>query len=207
VQLQNSIRGTLKPLGINMKSAPGKGFISAVHSFIPVLPAVIGNAIVTVLECLASVMKSIEELDEQLTKQTMLHPQVLKLMTVDGIGPVTALAFFAEVGDPHRFKNLKAIGAYLGLTPKQYSSGEKEVYGRISKRGNAMLRGLLAQCALVMLTRTKKWSKLRAWGAKIQSKRGHQKAIVALSRKLAVIMLKMLLDDTTFKRGEKKQAA
>lgn len=207
VELQNSIRGTLKPLGINMKSVSDKKFSSAVLIHIPVLPEVIGNAIVTTLECLDALMNGIEKLDEQLRKQTQFYPQVLKLMTVDGVGPITALAFFAEVGDPSRFKNVKAIGAYLGLTPTQYSSGEKEAYGRISKRGSAMLRGLLAQCALVLLTRTSKWSKLRSWGLKIQMKRGIQKAIVALSRKMAVTMLKMLIDETTFIRSDKETVA
>ena len=207
VQLQNSVRGTLKPFGINLKAAPGKTFLPAVHEMLPILPEVISAAIMTVLQCLASVMTSIEDLDKQLHKETKKHPQVQKLMSVDGIGPITALAFFAEVGDPHRFKDSKAVGAYLGLTPTQYSSGETQVYGRISKRGCSMLRGLLTQSAMVLLTRTRKWSKLRAWGVKIRQKRGTQKAFVAVSRKMAVTMLKMLLDDTTFVRGEKKNAA
>ena len=136
VQLQNSIRGTLKPFGVNLTAATGKTFIPSVHSVLSILPEVIATAIITVLQCLAAVMQSIKDLDEQLQKETKKHPQVQKLMSVDGIGPITALTFFAEVGDPRRFKNSKAIGAYLGLTPTQYSSGETEVYGRISKRGS-----------------------------------------------------------------------
>ena len=207
VQLQNSVRGTLKPFGVNLRSVQEKLFIEAVHERLSILPDAIAAAVITVLQCLASAMKCLEDLDNQLQKETRKHAAVLKLMTVDGVGPITALAFFAEVGDPRRFKNTKAIGAYLGLTPSQYSSGEKEVYGRISKRGCSMLRGLLTQSAMVLLTRTKKWSKLKAWGMKLLQKRGTQKAFVAVGRKIAVTMLKMLIDDTVFVRGEKKNAA
>jgi transposase len=123
-------------------------------------------------------------------------------MTVPGIGPVTALTYKTEIFDPSRFQDSRTVGAYLGMTPKQYSSGETTKLGRISKCGNGELRFLLTEAGLVILTRSNKWSKLKAWGLRILRKKGIKKASVAVGRKLAVIMHRMLIDHKEFVFGE-----
>jgi transposase len=138
----------------------------------------------------------------------VLHRQLLtlvrgdnvcrRLMTVSGVGPVVALAYRATVDVPARFKNAKAVGAVFGLTPRRYQSGEIDRMGRISKCGDAMMRALLFEAAQVMLTRTTKWSWLKAWGMKVARHRGMKKAIVALARRIAVILYRMWIDGTEF---------
>src|SRR5262249_29769502 len=107
--------------------------------------------------------------------------------------------------NPYRFKNPRDIGAYLGLTPNQYSSGDTTRQGRISKCGSSELRALLVECATVILTRTKGWTKLKAWGLKIMKRSGLKKAAAAVARKLAIIMLRMWQEGKPFIRGEKKE--
>jgi transposase len=123
-------------------------------------------------------------------------------MTVPGIGEITALTYKTEIFDPTRFPNSRTVGAYLGMTPTQYSSGETTKQGRISKCGSSELRFLLAEAGLVLLTRSKKWSKVKAWGLKLMRKKEVKKASLAVGRKLAVIMHRMLIEQKEFVWGE-----
>jgi transposase len=120
-------------------------------------------------------------------------------MTIPGVGPVVSLAFRSTVDIPARFKNSKAVGAAFGLTPILNQSGESKRVGRVSLCGDAMMRTLLYEAAQVMLTRVTKWSSLKAWAMNIARRRGLQKAIVALARRLAVIMHRMWSDGTEFR--------
>jgi transposase len=129
-----------------------------------------------------------------------------RLMTIPGVGPVVALTFRATVDVPSRFKNSKAVGAALGLTPRRQQSGEIDRMGGISKSGDAMMREMLFEAALVLMTHSRKWSWLKAWGMKIARHRGMKRAIVAVARRLAVIMHRMWVDGTEF-RWSRKQAA
>jgi transposase len=120
-------------------------------------------------------------------------------MTVPGVGPVVALTYRVTVDVPARFHNSTAVGAVLGLTPSKYQLGEINRTGAISKCGDEMMRGMLYEAAQVMLTRTNKWSWLKAWAMKIARRRGMKKAIVALARRLAVIMHRIWVDGTEFR--------
>jgi transposase len=127
------------------------------------------------------------------------HDEVCRrLMTMPGVGPVVALTFRATIDVPVRFINSKAVGAALGLTPRRYQSGEIDRMGGISKCGDAMLRTMLFEAAQPMLTRTIKWSWLKAWGMKIAQRRGMKRAIVAVARRMAVIMHRMWVSGTDF---------
>ena len=110
-----------------------------------------------------------------------------------------ALTFHATVDVPARFKNSKAVGAVFGLTPHRHQSGEIDRMGAISKCGDAMMRTMLFGAAQVMLTRTIKWLWLKAWGMKIARYRGMKRAIVAVARRMAVIMHSMWADGTEFR--------
>src|ERR1035437_6921873 len=120
-------------------------------------------------------------------------------MTVPGVGPVVALTYRTTVDVPARFRNSKAVGAVFGLTPSKYQSGESDRMGSISKCGDAMMRTVLFEAAQTMLTRTIKWSWLKAWGMKIARHRGMKRAIVAVARRMAVIMHRIWVDGTEFR--------
>ena len=130
-----------------------------------------------------------------------------RLMTVPGVGPVVALTFRATVDVPARFKNSKAVGAVFGLTPSKYQSGEINRTGAISHCGDEMMRVMLYEAAQILLIRSTRWSWLKAWAMKIARHRGMKKAIVALSRRLAVIMHRIWVDGTEFRWTREEAAA
>src|SRR5262245_10221667 len=113
-----------------------------------------------------------------------------RLMTTPGVGPVVALTYRATVDVHARFRKSKAVGAVFGLTCSKYQSGEINRSGTISRCGDEMMRVMLYDAAQSML-RSKKWSWLKAWAMQIAGRRGLKKAIVALTRRLAVIMHSM----------------
>jgi transposase len=121
-------------------------------------------------------------------------------MEIPGIGPITALTFYAVVSDPHRFDRAVKIGSYLGLTPRMYQSGMSLRVGRISRMGNAPLRSLLVGASSGFLKFSPDDCQVRAWTLKIEHRRGRRKARVALARKLAVIMLAMWKSGEPYKR-------
>ena len=122
-----------------------------------------------------------------------------RLMTVPGVGPVVALTYRATVDVPARFRNSKAVGAVFGLTPAKYQSGESDRTGAISRCGDELMRTMLYEAAQVMLLLSKRWSWLKAWAMQIARRRGIKKAIVALARRLAVIMHRIWIDGTEFR--------
>lgn len=122
-----------------------------------------------------------------------------RLMTVPGIGPVVALTYRATVDVPSRFRTSKAVGAVVGLTPCKHQSGESDRTGTISKCGDEMIRTALYEAAQILLVRSKRWSWLKAWAMQIARRRGMKKAIVALARRLAVIMHRIWVDGTEFR--------
>jgi transposase len=117
--------------------------------------------------------------------------------TIPGVGPVVALTYCATVDVPARFRNSRAVGAVVGLTPCKYQSGESERTGAISKCGDDMMRVMLYEAAQSTL-RSTKWSWLKAWAMQLARRRGLKKAIVALARRLAVIMHRTWVDGTEF---------
>jgi len=129
-----------------------------------------------------------------------------RLMTVPGVGVVTALAFRHTIDDPSRFRSASTVGAYLGLTPRRNQSGETDTSGKISRWGDRLLRSYLFEAATVLLYRTKKWSSLKAWGMKLAKRIGVKKAKVAIARKIAVILHCIWVDGTSFDWGQAKPA-
>ena len=122
-----------------------------------------------------------------------------RLMTVPGVGPVVALTYRATVDVPARFRKSKSVGAVFGLTPSRDQSGERDRPGAISRCGDEMMRTTLYEAAQIMLMHSAKWSWLKAWAMKVARHRGRKKAIVALARRLAVIMHRISVDGTEFR--------
>ena len=117
-----------------------------------------------------------------------VDPVCRRLMTVPGVGPVTALTFRASVDVPSRFGRSRSVGAHFGLAPRKWQSGEVDRTGRISKCGDAMMRTALYEAANALLGRTTRWSWLKAWAMGVAKRRGKARAKVALARRLGVIM-------------------
>jgi transposase len=200
-----SIKGHLKVYGVKLGKGSGKGFREKVEQSIVGLKPRIKKVIACLLNILDALDEEIKELDK-LVKDTAKEDKDVKLLqSVDGVGPITALAFKAEIDDAKRFEDSKDVGAYLGLTPSQFSSGEIKKQGGISKQGSKQVRCLLVEAATVLLTRCKVWSKLKAWGLKLMKRKGKKKAIIAVARKLAVILHRMLMTGKPFERTDKKK--
>ena len=145
-------------------------------------------------------------LHRQLLELARHDPVCRRLMTAPGVGPVVALTFRATVDVPSRFKSSKTVGAAFGLTPRRYQSGETDRMGAVSKCGDRMMRAMLFEAALALMVCSRKWSWLKAWGMKIARHRGMKRAIVAVARRLAVILHRMWVDGTEF-RWTREQAA
>lgn len=203
-----TIRGHLKAVGVRPGSFSHKNAEARLAVHLQNLAEPIRNSVLALLAVIEKLNEEIKTLEKQIEEKIKENSEVQLLKTIDGVGSIVASAFIAAVDNPCRFKNCRAVPAYFGLTPRQYASGETKVMGRISKCGNAYVRSLLFEAANCILTRTTKWSKLRAWGLKIQRKHGYKKAVVAVARKLAIIMYRMLITGKDFIRGEpKKQEA
>jgi transposase len=120
-----------------------------------------------------------------------------RLMTMPGIGPVTALTYRATIDDPKRFRRSRSVGAYLGLTPRRYQSGQVDRVGRITKVGDSETRTAVFEAANVILRPTTRWSK--AWAMKIANRQGARRAKVALARRMAVTLHRMWVDEQDFR--------
>lgn len=205
IQQSNAIRGFLKIYGIRLSSMEGGSFIEAVRKQLLDKNPLAKEGVESLIECYEKICLEIKKLTKKVEELARNDEDVKRLMTIPGIGAITALAFKIEIDDPRRFKNSRSVGAYLGMTPKQYSSGETKRQGQISKCGSVEMRSMLMEAGIVMMTRSKKWSKVKAWGLKLMRKNGAKKAAVAVGRKLAVIMHRMLIDKRDFIHGEPKE--
>lgn len=206
-RLFNTARGVLKTFGIKLKKK-AKSLREAVKDatsfdeFLPAEKRFSSHLDWSVIESITVAVEKIEEqlqiLNDKLTTIEKTDPIVKRLMTHPGVGVVTACTFKAEIDDPTRFKTARTVGAYLGMTPRQYSSGEITRQGRISKQGSSEVRSLLHEAGIVLLTRTKKASKLKAWGLKKKKTMKTQKAAMAVGRKIGINLLRMWLDEKDF---------
>ncbi len=129
-----------------------------------------------------------------------------RFMTVPGVGEITALSFKDAVDDPARFKSSRTVGAHFGLTPRRFQSGETDNPGRISHAGDADVRATLYAAASAMLMRSITWSSRKAWGVRLMKTKGRRRAIVAVARKIAVLLHRMWADGTDFRLGSEAAA-
>ena len=199
IAFENDIRGLLRNFGLKVGVVGAVKFEARIREFLDCVP--------DLAEIVAPLLASRQKLREEFGR---LHRKLLsivrddgvcrRLMTVPGVGPVVALAFTSTIDVPARFRNSKAVGASLGLTPVLHQSGESNRIGRVSLCGDGMMRTLLYEAAQVMLTNVHvKWSWLKAWAMNVAKRRGGRKAIVALARRLGVIMHRIWSDGTVFR--------
>ncbi len=202
---ENAIRGFLCALGLRFAKGSGKlaGRVRAALKERPDLKPMIEPLLAS-----AEALKTqIERLDEDVVREAKASPASRLLMTVGGVGPITAVAYAATIDDPRRFAKSRDVGAYLGLTSRRYQSGEMDYSGRISKHGDSLLRSLLYEAANSLLTVVRRAHPLKDWARRIRKRSSHKKACVALARKLAVIMHRMLITGEAFRWPEKEAAA
>ena len=143
-------------------------------------------------------MKAIVAIDADMKSLERSSAACRRLMTIPGVGRLTALAFAATIDDPDRFRRSRDVGAHLGLVPRRYQSGEIDYTGSISKCGDARLRTLLYEAANVMLTHYRGSLALKTWALDIARRSTMRKARVALARRLAIIMFAMPKHGTEF---------
>lgn len=207
--LENQIRGLLKNLGLRIGKAGGNVFSCRVEELVAD-QLLLQEAVRPLLAVRESVRREIADLHRKILALAREDEDSRRAMTLPGIGPITALAFQSAIDDPTRFKRSRSVGAYFGLTPRRYASGEMDWSGRISKCGDGLVRTYLFEAAGVLLTRVSRWCALKAWGLRLAKRIGFKKAKVAVARKLAVILHRMWRDGTDFQwsphemRGEAK---
>lgn len=204
--VQNQIRGLLKVYGLVVGKAYGRVFTEKVRDLLTAVPA-LGPAIEPLLDLRDRLGVHIDDLDRQMMAWAREDEACRRSMTIPGIGPITSLAFHTAIEDPDHFHRSRSLGAYFGLTPKRYQSGEIDRSGRISKCGDRMVRTYLFEAAGVLLTRVQSWSSLKAWGVRLVKTIGFKKAKIAVARKLAVILHRMWRDGTNFRPGKEQAAA
>jgi transposase len=195
--VENQMRGLLKPFGLLVGKVRGKGFEGRVRELVADAPAM-AEVMDALLLARRALCAQIARLDVRVQALAKAVAPCRRLMTVPGVGPITALAYVTAIDDPGRFRKGRSVGAYLGLTPRRYQSGEVDRAGRISKCGDGLVRTLLFEAAGVLLTRVQRMSPLKAWGLRLAKRIGAKKAKVAVARKLAVILHCMWTDGTEF---------
>ena len=206
IAVENDLRATLRNFGLKVGVVGTVKFEARIKELVESIPD-LAELVEPLLVVRRTLREQIGILHRRLPAIVRDDDVCRRLMTVPGVGPVVALTYRATVDMPIRFKNSKAVGAVFGLTPSKHQSGEIDRTGGISRCGDEMMRVMLYEAAQIMLVRSVKWSWLKAWAMKIARRRGLKKAIVALARRLAVIMHRIWVDGTEFRWTREKAAA
>ncbi len=186
-RLSNHIRGVLKTFGLLPGRMRGVPFDRRVEALL-VDRDDVSPIIRPMLVAWRQLRQQIASFDKAVRTLVKSSPACRQLIGVPGIGVLSVLAYVSMVEDPARFGRSRSVGAHLGLTPKKYQSGEIDRSGRISKCGDELVRTLMYEAAVLLMTRVKRASGLKEWAQAIARRSGAGKARVALARKLSVIM-------------------
>jgi transposase len=198
LDVQMSLRGLLRGFGLKVGATTPSRFAGRIRVLVE------GNA---TLEVIAAALLAVHEtlrrefagFEKRVRSIARSNGRVRLLMSTPGVGAIVALTYVAAIDDPARFKSSKGVGAHFGLTPKKYQSGKTDITGRISKIGDEGVRTALYEAGHIILTQPLKGcTALKSWAMRLAKRAGMKKAKVALARKLAVIMHRMLVDGTLF---------
>jgi len=196
--LKNCVRGILKVFGRVLPKKLRSAFIVSVREVIAGDTA-LEPILEPMLRALAATMEQLQVYDRAANRHARSDETVRHLMTAPGVGTIVAMGYITCVETPARFASSSSVGAYLGMTPRRYQSGEVDKAGRVSKCGDGMVRGLLFEAAKVLLSRSAKPSDLQAWGRALAKRIGGKKATMAVARKLAVILHRMWTTGEAFR--------
>jgi transposase len=205
IDIELSMRGILRGFGLKVGAVTRKSFELRVRELMA------GQATLTtimegLLNARATLVAEVAKLHKRLLEIARADGVCRRLMTVPGVGALTALTFKTAIDDPTRIAKSRDVGPLFGLTPGRYQSGETDIIGKITKVGDVMVRTALFEAATVMLTRSTKSSRLKAWALDLVKRRGTKRAIVALARKLGVVLHRIWVDGSTFRCAEESAA-
>ena len=196
--VENSLRGILRGFGLKVGKTTERSFAERIRELVTN-----HTSLATIAEALLSVhavlLREFKAFEKQVRSMARSDAKARLLMSTPAVGPIVALTYASAIDDPGRFKSSKRAGSHFGLTPRKYQSGETDYTGRISKIGDAAVRTALYEAAHIMLVKPiKGCSQLKSWAMRIARRAGMKKAKVALARKLAVILHRMLANGTSF---------
>jgi len=198
LDVELSVRGFLRGFGLKVGEVSRGRFAARIRELAEghaMLEAVTG----AMLQARAALWSEFTRLHRQMLQIARADHVCRRLTSAPGIGALVAITYRSAVDDPGRFDKSRTVGAYFGLTPKKYQSGETDIDGGISRVGDAMVRAALFEAAHIMLTRATRFSALKRWEMGVAERRGMKRAKVALARKLAVVLHRMWADATEFR--------
>jgi transposase len=196
--VENSLRGILRGFGLRVGKTTNRSFAGRTQELVTNHASLqmIAEALLAVH---AVLLREFKALERRVRSMARSDAKAKLLMSTPAVGPIVALTYASAIDDPGRFKSSKRVGPHFGLTPRKYQSGQTDVTGRISKIGDATVRTALYEAAHIMLIKPiKGCSELKSWAMRIAKRSGMKKAKVALARKLAVILHRMLVNGTPF---------
>jgi len=202
MDLANEARGLLKIFGIRLPRTVKHGSFDGVARPMIEMDDVLAHALVPLLDARVVLYQHFLELDRRVKRAASQDEVCMRLMTVPGVGPIAALTFKGAIDDPARFKRSRTVAAHFGLTPRRYQSGEHDNPGRISKAGDKDVRATLYAAANALLMRTMASSQIKSWGMRLMRTKGRRRAVVAVARKLAVLLHRMWIDGTEFRQDQ-----
>jgi transposase len=199
--VEMSLRGILRGFGLKVGPTTPVRFEGRIRELVaghPSLEAIAQG----LLAVRVALRREFDRFEKQVHAMARCDTRARLLMSVPGVGAIVSLTFAAAIDDPARFTSSKQVGPYFGLTPTKYQSGQTDIDGRISKIGDAWVRAALYEAANIILTMPLKGcTALKSWAMKLARRSGMKKAKVALARKVAVIMHRMLADGTSFRNA------
>jgi len=196
--VEMGLRGLLRGFGLKVGAIAPRSFEGRIRELVGGHSSleVIAEALLAVRTVL---LREFNGLDKRLRTLARHDARARLLMSAPGVGALVSLTFASAIDDPGRFKRSKMVGAHFGMTPKKYQSGETDITGRISKSGDKSVRTALYEAAHIILTKpVKGCAALKSWAMRLAKRAGLKKAKVALARRLAVIMHRMLVDAKPF---------
>lgn len=203
----NALRGLVKSAGGRLPACSTESLPARAADTVPPALAAVAKPLV---QQIALLNRQICAMDKQVEKLAVKYPEIVLLRTAPGVGPIVAAAYVLTLDRPDAVPYNRSAGAFLGLRPRQSQSGDSDPQRRISKTGNSCLRSLLVQSAQYILGRFGPDSELRRWGLKLAQsggKRGKKRAIVAVARKLAVVLHSMWRSSQRFQPFPQSTAA
>lgn len=207
VDIENEVRGLLKVFGVRLPAHVSHATYDAAVRPLAECRPTLAKALIPMLEARDVLYRTYLKLDNEVKAIVRKDLVCQRLMTVPGVGAITALTFRAAVDDPTRFRSSRTVAAHFGLTPRRFQSGETDNTGHISHAGDSEVRSALYTAAHALVTRSNGWCTLKAWGLRLAKTRGRKRAVVAVARKLAVILHRIWINETEFRWGSKEVLA
>ena len=194
-----AVRGLVKADGGRLRGCDTPQF----HQLRDEIPEILRLALDPLMDCIETLTQRIKQHDRLVHDMStqVFGKECGLLQQVNGVGEITALTFVLTIEDPHRFRRSRQVGSYIGLCPRLDQSGESNPQCRISKAGDRQLRSLLVQCAQYILGHFGKECDLRKWGLKLAErggKAGKKRAVVAVARKLAVLLHSLWVNERVY---------